>query len=49
MGAFTAAKSLAGLRVAILGAGKMGGILPHCFEEPEAGRDGVRHPSRFRR
>src|ERR1700735_3598222 len=31
MGAFTAAQSLAGLRVAILGAGKMGGILLQAF------------------
>ena len=31
MGAYTARHSLAGLRVAILGAGKMGGILLQAF------------------
>ena len=31
MGAYTARQSLAGLRVAILGAGKMGGILLQAF------------------
>ena len=31
MGAFTARESLSGLRVAVLGAGKMGGILLQAF------------------
>ena len=51
MGAFTAGQPLAGLRVAILGAGKMGGILLQAFLkskvlEPEQIMATVEHADR---